>query len=197
MIDWAVASRRLHGEERSGDSCTVTPYDGGTLLAVADGLGHGPEAALASERAVDLLASAAGPDLVTLMESCHRALRGTRGAVVTLVSIDDATSTLTWLGVGDAPATLVRSGFSARPRETLLLRPGIVGQSLPRLVTESLPVYAGDTLVMCTDGLQSRYIEGLEGIGRPQAAADRLLADYGRDYDDVLVIVACFLGRDG
>ncbi len=50
-LDWAVASHALNGAEHSGDIHVVMPHSRGVLLGVADGLGHGPEAAGAASAA--------------------------------------------------------------------------------------------------------------------------------------------------
>ncbi len=195
MIEWAVASRRLGGEEESGDAHVAVAYEGGMLLGVVDGLGHGREAAVASRTAVSVLESQAGADVVGLVESCHERLKHTRGAVIALAAVVDEQPCLTWIGIGDSEAILVRSDSSARPRERLLLRPGIIGHRLPSLSAESLPLHPGDVLVMATDGLRSAWVDGIETGREPQAMADHLLGDYARDYDDALVLVARFGGE--
>ena len=52
LVDWSAASRARAGEKESGDRCVVKVQADGALLAVADGLGHGAEAALAADLAV-------------------------------------------------------------------------------------------------------------------------------------------------
>lgn len=194
LIEWAVASRRLAGQEESGDGFAVVESERGTLLAVVDGLGHGYEAAVASGEAVSVLTAEPESDLVELMGICHERLRNTRGAVIALARFSKEEPTLTWLGVGDASAVLVRATFATRERESLFLRPGIVGQTLPSLSVEMLRVVPGDVLIMVTDGIRSAFVGGLEADRSPQQMADRLLEEYGRDCDDALVLVACYVG---
>jgi GTP cyclohydrolase III len=55
LIDWAVATLALPGEAESGDLHLVTSVASGVLVAVADGLGHGVEAATAARAAVTAL----------------------------------------------------------------------------------------------------------------------------------------------
>ena len=47
------AGEPLAGEDRSGDLAVWVPYEGGALVAVIDGLGHGGPAADASEAAAE------------------------------------------------------------------------------------------------------------------------------------------------
>ena len=197
MIEWAVATRRLAGETESGDAHAVLEFDGGILLAVVDGLGHGHDAAVASNRAVSILAEQPGDDLIGLFERCHEGLKRTRGAVMSLAAFHDRDSTVSWLGVGDVSAELVRHEPRVRQRDCLLLRGGIVGVRLPRLVEEVLPVLPGDTIVMVTDGIRSAFTESLDDLRPPQRAADRILADFGREHDDALALVARYTGGIG
>lgn len=197
MIQWASSASTLVGEKESGDACAVVPFAGGTLLVVADGLGHGPEAAEASRLAVRVVREHPESDLAALVQRCHDALADTRGAVISLAAISEDERELSWLGVGDAAATLVRSEPAPRRRTTLLLRPGVVGLRLPRLITETLPLSVGDTVVMCTDGIRSAHIEALEMRATPRELADLILATYARQYDDALVLVARTLVEGG
>ena len=50
-----VASKTLQGQSVSGDIHVVIPFNEGLLVAVIDGLGHGPEAAIASMAAAKTL----------------------------------------------------------------------------------------------------------------------------------------------
>src|SRR5205823_3248291 len=97
----------------------VAPFAGGTLVAVIDGLGHGIEAAAATRVAIAALADAPGEPVTALLVRCHEEMRGTRGAVMTLVSFRDD-DTLTWVGVGNVEALLLRAGGGAR--ESIVLR---------------------------------------------------------------------------
>ena len=54
-IEWSVASRAIRGQAVSGDLHLVTTWDGGALIAVVDGLGHGEEATFAARQAVRAL----------------------------------------------------------------------------------------------------------------------------------------------
>lgn len=194
-IDWASAGAALEGEVVSGDVHVVAGFDGGVLVGVIDGLGHGPEAAAAAREAARILEELAGEPLSTLVQQCHQALRKTRGAVMTLASFDAHASSMTWMGVGNVEAILLRAGRADRSaREGVALRGGVVGYQLPTLRESSLPVSPGDTLVLATDGIRSGFVAGLAGQGTPQEIADAILARYARGSDDALVVVARYVG---
>jgi len=194
MIEFGVAGRPATGETLSGDDFVVELSDETTVVAVIDGLGHGPEAAEATRRAVEYLAEHAAQPLVSLVEGCHRALKKTRGAVLAVARFEEDGQRLTWLGVGNIEARLFRSGRDWGQSDTLLMRGGVVGYQIPPLRPRSLGLRRGDLLVMATDGIQSGYPDALKPTQTVQAAADCVLADYANNSDDALVLVSRLLG---
>jgi len=58
------------------------------LIAAIDGIGHGEEAANASKTAGALLKNFADEPIISLVERCHEKLRGTRGIVLSLLSLN-------------------------------------------------------------------------------------------------------------
>lgn len=195
-IAWSVASRTLPGEVESGDSCLVTSGSDRTLVAVVDGLGHGPEAAAAARTALAVLASPGAEPIVSLVQRCHDACRSTRGVAMSLALVSTRDDTVTWSGVGNIEGILLRADAKAHPpREWLLLRSGIVGYSLPTLEPSTLPITPGDMLIFATDGILSRFAEGLTLSESPQETADRILAQFGKRTDDALVLAARYAGR--
>ena len=191
ILEYGCAGAALAGEH-SGDQHVVAPFEGGALVAVIDGLGHGPEAALAARTAATVLRSGAGQPLRMLLDACHEALRRTRGAVMSLASFDARASTMSWSGVGNVEALLLRAGGAGR--EALTLRGGVVGYQLPSPREGKLPVAPGDTLVMATDGIKSGFVVGLDVEGTPQEVADRIFGRHARGSDDALVVVARYRG---
>lgn len=194
-VELGLASRSRVGETASGDRALVRALGAGALLAVIDGLGHGDAAATAAEAAVAALEDApADSRLHDLLERCHRRVRKTRGVVLSLALVEPERETLSWAGVGDVEAVLVRA--SGR-RETLALRPGVVGQRLPPYRPTAVPLAAGDTLVLATDGLRRGVAGGVAPAASAVDAAQRLLDVGAEDDDDALVLVARYLGGGG
>lgn len=194
VVEWAARGRPYLGEMESGDRYVAEPFAGGMLLGIIDGLGHGPEAAVPSRRAVTMLAGEPGKPVLDLMRGCHEALRGTRGAVVSLASIQ--AGQLNWIGVGNAEAVLIRADPAASPRkERVLLRGGVVGYQLPPLRATTLPIHPGDMLLLATDGLRHEFSEEDAYPGSPAEWADHLLRTYGKDSDDALILVARYTGE--
>jgi phosphoserine phosphatase RsbX len=194
LVEWGSAGAALIDGE-SGDVHVVAEVPQRVLVGLVDGLGHGPEAAEAAREAARVLESLAGEAVAALFERCHEALRRTRGAVMTLASFDARSSSMTWIGVGNVEAILLRADrAAARPRESLTLRGGVVGYQLPPLREMALPVSPGDTLVLATDGIRSAFVGGLTATGNPQQMAEKIFAQHARGSDDALVLVARWLG---
>lgn len=193
FLEWGIAGRPLPGEVESGDHYVVQPVPCGVLLAVVDGLGHGPGAAAAAEEAVAILQAHAQEPLVALVKRCHEALRRTNGVVMTLAAFHSGHNLLTWLGVGNVEGLLVRSDVLARPaRDSVLQRGGVVGYQLPPLKTSLLAVGPGDVLILATDGIRGRFGDDLD-VNRPlQEVAESVLASHAKPSDDALVLIARF-----
>lgn len=193
FLQWGVATATRPGESVSGDLFLVHPTPPGTLLAVVDGAGHGPEAERAALRAMEILEGAAELRPSEQLRLCHQGLEGTRGAVLLVASYDASDATLTWAGVGDTFGALVRANPRARPGiEILLPRGGILGVTLPLLADSMLAVHDGDLLVLATDGLRNDFISGVRAGNDPQRVAARILEMHGKGTDDALVLAASF-----
>ncbi|PYP21059.1 MAG: stage II sporulation protein E (SpoIIE) [Gemmatimonadetes bacterium] len=198
LIDWGVATLTLPGERESGDLHLVKPVRAGVLVSVVDGLGHGAAAAAAARAAVAALNRHAQESVLPLLQRCHQALAGTRGAVVSVALFDRADGSMTWLGVGNVEGVLLYADAGGRRgRERLVTRGGIVGSELPPLRAEVLAVAPGDTLVLATDGIQSGFADELTVDAPPQQLADQILARSGKSTDDALVLVARYVGDAG
>jgi hypothetical protein len=162
------------------------------LVAVVDGLGHGPEAASAAKTAIAVLEAGDERELGARFLRCHERLRDTRGVVLSLGLF--ATGSLTWLGVGNVDGVLLR--FRLGAPEQLLVRGGVVGRHLPSLEPSRLTVARGDTLILATDGIQSRFAEDPGVAFAVPPTAERILADHGKETDDALVLVVRYLGPE-
>ncbi|HKB07093.1 MAG TPA: SpoIIE family protein phosphatase [Candidatus Polarisedimenticolia bacterium] len=192
-MEWATAARTLRGETESGDRHLVTTWPGGAILAAADGLGHGAEAALAARLALGTVERCARQPLTEIVERCHETLRQTRGVAMSLARWEAHDQSLSWMGVGNVEGLLVCGAGESRKRyERLLLRSGAVGIRMPPLLSSTVTVPAGSLLIFVTDGIADSFDQGLDRLGRPQMVADRILASHSLGTDDALVLVARF-----
>ena len=190
-----IATRASLNDPHCGDQCGHWQVDGKTTLCVADGLGHGPDAEAAARAAIDYVGRHLSRPLPDIFAGCDLALRGTRGAVMGIALIDAQQGTLTYGGVGDTRALIVRRpALEPAQRKTFHLRGnwGIVGAGYKTLSPECVPLNPGDLVMLCTDGLpetidMSPYDDRL--VDDLPRLAGSILRDWGRETDDAAVLV--------
>jgi serine phosphatase RsbU (regulator of sigma subunit) len=185
----AAASRPYPGETTNGDAWQVDWQGERCRIAVIDGLGHGPAAALAASAAREALGRA--PELLPDegLRVCHRALANTRGAAISIASIDVVEHRLIYAGVGNVDGDLWQFGR----REHLVAYRGIVGVVLPTLRSFSFPLPPEWLVVMHTDGVRAHFnLQGLSEarLADPQQLAEEILRTWARPTDDATVVVA-------
>lgn len=190
LSDWdmGVVCLPIAGEDVCGDALDFGLSARGLTIAMADGLGHGPEAALASEAAVEVVA--ARPDLVpgAAMQLAHSALHGTRGAAMAIAGIDLHAEQIVFAGVGNIAGCV----FQDDARRHLMSHNGIVGSNLRKVQEFIHPWQAGAMLVMHTDGIGTRWdIDAYPGLAfrHPALVAAVLYRDFARQRDDATVMV--------
>jgi phosphoserine phosphatase RsbX len=166
--EWAVACELHPGEDSLCDAFVIHDDGDRLLVAVIDGLGHGRDANHASRSVAAAVRDAADRELVEIVAHCHRKAQRTRGAVMSLAAVTN--SNIEWVGVGNVETALIRGDRdAARPVESMMLTGGVVGYQLPPLRPRTVPVAAGDLLVLATDGIP----EARDHDGR-EYGADRL-----------------------
>lgn len=191
-LDWGVAARALPGEAQSGDNHFVAKTTTGWLLAVADGLGHGPEAAVVGRAFVEVLKNHVEEGPVELIRLCHEALKNTRGCAATVVTIDRARCLLTWAGVGNVEGVVSHTQPADSATEYITMRGGIVGYRIPSLQASFLRLQDGDILVLATDGIAGDFVQAIGSLHLhpPAKLAGDILGRYAKPTDDALVLVA-------
>lgn len=195
LVEIGLASLPATGQSQSGDSQTVISIPNGVLIAVVDGLGHGEEAAAVARLASATLQPYAHEPVISLIRRCHDRLHGTRGAVMSMASINSLEGLMTWVGVGNVEGKLLRADPHVDPKvEFLLLRGGVIGSQLPPLFAAVLPIEPGDTLIFFTDGVKGGFVQDVSPKDPPQQIADRILAGHFKGADDALVLAARYLG---
>jgi negative regulator of sigma-B (phosphoserine phosphatase) len=199
-IEWAAKSRPRPGENVCGDRLLAVDVNGtGALIGVLDGLGHGAEAAEAANRGVDVLRAARAEPLDVLVQRCHRALSGTRGAAMTLARIDFRADKLSWVGIGNVAADLVaKRPAGVEVRSSARLAGGIVGYRIPEVLTpQEVPIRPGDLLVIASDGIVEDHLDDIDFSAPALVIADQILHSHAKDNDDALVLAARHRGASG
>ena len=185
-IEMGVICLPKSGESVSGDSWTVLTGTHRCAFMVADGLGHGPDAARASLAAIRVLERKPDAEPSQIIESCHRALAPTRGAAVACGRIDAEKGS--FAGVGNI-ACRVEYGET---RRQLVSHNGTLGHNVRRIQQFEFPLPRGALLILHSDGLATHWnladYPGLKAR-HPGLIAGVLYRDHERGRDDVSVLV--------
>ncbi len=178
----------LRGEVACGDDWVVEVVDGRTVIMLVDGLGHGPEAAMAARAAIALFRGVAGKAPDIMLGALHAALHHTRGAALSITVLDHGRNTLRFCGVGNVDGRIVTSDTNRH----LVPQNGIVGHTMPRVHADDIPWPPAGHLVMHSDGISSRWRAGAyPGLlaRHPALLAGVLFRDCARARDDATVLV--------
>lgn len=185
-IDLGVICLPKTGESVSGDSWTAVTSKGRHSFLVADGLGHGPDAARASLAAIRVLEARPDDEPADTIQSCHRALAPTRGAAVAVAKI--STDKAGFAGVGNIACRIEADGL----RRQLVSHNGTLGHMMRRVQQFDVPLPAGALLIFHSDGLATRWdLADYPGLAarHPGVIAGVLFRDHERGRDDVTVLV--------
>jgi anti-sigma regulatory factor (Ser/Thr protein kinase) len=177
------------GEEVCGDAWGCVRNGADLSILVADGLGHGLEAKLASTEAVRQLYE--NPELQpkVLLARIHQALRSSRGAAVAIAHIDSTRGKLTFAGVGNISARIYAGSES---RQNLVSLNGTAGHQCERIQDFSYAWPEDGLLVLHSDGLSTGTgLEPYPGLAArdPALIAGVLYRDFFRGRDDATVVI--------
>jgi phosphoserine phosphatase RsbX len=180
----AQVSLPMQGEIKNGDAALIRELqDGHYLLAVIDGLGHGPDAAAASLAGVELLQELSSTSNVdSAMQDLHRHLRGTRGAAGTLCIIKG--EEMEACAVGNVALMSVNCNVP------LVLSAGVLGHQVTKFRISSSRLKPGARLALLSDGVSTRFrLEEFRQF-EPQAACEEIMTRFRRKHDDATVLIA-------
>jgi len=184
---WGAVSVAKAEEEVCGDSWSVSRNGDVVTLFVADGLGHGQEAADASVEAVRVFQRFQGHQIPTLLDYVHGGLRSTRGAAVSLARFDPAAKKIVFAGVGNVAGVLSSNGTLRR----MVSMPGTAGYNARKIQSFEYPFERG-LVILHSDGLSSSWSLGQYtnlDVAHPTLIAGVLYRDFGRRRDDATVLV--------
>lgn len=185
LVDGISVPKR--GELACGDYYCWKENAEKIVVLVADGLGHGPQAATASKKAGSIFSQNYHLPLLSVLNLIHEGLRGTRGAAVGICQVDKKQRLLSFAGIGNVVACLE----SELGRNQLLSMNGIAGYEARTLREWSLPWTPRSTLIIYTDGLSSHWtLSKYPGIkaGPPIFISAALFRDHRKPIDDCTVV---------
>lgn len=175
-----------------GDAWYVAHDGPRTTLVVADGLGHGPAAALAGDLVVETLSRDDSGDARAMLRRIDDAIAEARcrGVVASAVVVDWGSATLEHAGIGNIDARMV--GASRETSKRWVSHPGVLGIQSPTFTAERGALSPDATIVLASDGLRTRWsfdtYPGL--VGRRPALVAAVLYRDNAVKDDATVVVA-------
>jgi anti-sigma regulatory factor (Ser/Thr protein kinase) len=179
----------VRGEQECGDAWGMKVGRDSTLFLLADGLGHGPDAAAAADRAVAIFGRQASHGPAELVHLIHAGLRGTRGAAVVVAEVAQGTNLVRYAGVGNISGQILSGGAS----RSLVSHNGTAGIEVRKVEQYACPWPEDGLLVLHSDGVATHSLlvdhPGL-ALKHPALIAGVLFRDHQRPRDDSAVVVA-------
>lgn len=176
------------GEERCGDAWGAELNAARATILVADGLGHGFDAAEASALAVAAFHEAEGRSLRERLAHIHQSLAVTRGAAIAIAEIDHEAGRIAYGGLGNISGVIVTPGGT----RSLVSMHGTAGRSAPRVSDFTYDLSPASVLVMHSDGITARWdLSSYPDIWQrhPSLIAAVLFRDHARGSDDACAVV--------
>jgi hypothetical protein len=179
----------IAGESRCGDAWAADQKPRRTMLALVDGLGHGPLAATAAEEAIRVVLAHPDRSPVEILEAAHAALRPTCGAVMGVAEIRTDLGELRWAGVGNISGEIHTGESSVH----LVSRNGTLGYQVRKIQEFVYPWQPRSHLLLHSDGMATlRERDRYPGLWcrDPALVAGVLYRDYRRVRDDFTLVAS-------
>lgn len=178
------------GEVECGDGFYVKHSKDHIKLFLGDGLGHGKEAAVAVNRAIDAFKHCAEDSPVETLRFINQSVKKTRGLVATVAIFNLKERHWKICGVGNISTRF----FGPSASKTHSPYNGIVGLNMPNTMNDQEVAYeTGQCIILCSDGVKSKWdILRYPGILRYDLSLlnAALFKDFARNTDD-LSIASC------
>jgi anti-sigma regulatory factor (Ser/Thr protein kinase) len=185
---WGGIGLPYPGEQVCGDAWCVDADGDTTTFFVADGLGHGPQAADAANEAVRVFQRHKSHRVPTLLDYVHGALRSTRGAAIAVARLHHGLGKLEFGGIGNIAGAMI----SMQNAKRLVSMPGTAGHNVRKIQAFEYSFAPQDLLVLHSDGLGTSWnfdrYSGLAAM-HPMLIAGVLCRDFWRHRDDVTVVI--------
>ncbi|HEU5300524.1 MAG TPA: SpoIIE family protein phosphatase [bacterium] len=188
-FDVGVSCLPYPGQAVAGDMVLIQDQEGVLRVALADGLGHGPEARASAAEAIAAVREQRTPDLAAAFQEAHRRLahREFRGAVLGLAHFDRARRLVRFAGVGNVDL-IILAGDVTR----LIGHHGTLGGALPAIRTYEAAFEEGALAFLLSDGITARFDPSAFRDARTlsaQAIAEAVVRTHGRSTDDASAVV--------
>ena len=187
-MEIGAIDRPKPGQEVCGDSWGVEFRPDRALFFLADGLGHGPDAGIASQEAVRAFRKQAARAPKEIMEAVHAALHGTRGVAAGLAEIDFEKQQVRFAGIGNIAGTI----YTPAQAQSMVSHNGIVGHQVRKVQEFFYPWTPQSLVILHSDGMSQRWqLDRYSGltVRHPALIAGVLYRDFQRRNDDATILV--------
>ena len=178
------------GETLSGDGACFVVQQGNLKILLGDGLGHGPDAHAAVQKAIELFKVNKEEMPAEILRHLHREVKKTRGLVGTAAIYNFKEKKWRICGIGNI-ATRMQNNVSFK---NYMSYNGVVGMNIPNTLKEQeADNERGQVLIMCSDGIKTRWeLQKHTSIFKYDLSilTAVIYKDFGRKTDDMSV-VAC------
>lgn len=183
------------GEDLCGDGASFVTANKMVRIFLGDGLGHGKDANLAVMTAISSFDKSTEADPVELIRNMNLAVKKTRGLVASAAFYCMKEKRWCVCGVGNIATRM----FSNMVGRNYIAYNGIIGLNLPgTMKAQSVEHESGQLLVMCSDGIRTRWeLQKYPAITRYDLAilCAAIYKDHARRTDD-MSIVACRINKN-
>jgi anti-sigma regulatory factor (Ser/Thr protein kinase) len=181
------------GEKVSGDGSYIIYNKKGFKVLVADGLGHGPDAAFAVQHAIHAFRICTESSAVENIRFINSSIKKTRGVVANVFIYDAMKKKWNICGVGNISTKLIGGIL----QKNYIPYNGIIGHNIPNSLNDViLDKDDYSQFIACSDGIRSRWdVVKFPTILKkdPVIIAAAIYKEYARQNDDMSVITCKIL----
>lgn len=176
------------GEEKCGDAFYCRIGSHAIRLFLGDGLGHGAEAAVAVNTAIQSFKFLKEESAADTIRELHKTVRKTRGLVGTAALYLKEQKRWRICGVGNI-CTRLLSGIEVK---NSMAYNGIIGHNIPNTMKDQeLEAENAQVLLLCSDGIKTKWdMTKFPGVLKYDLSilAAVIFKDYARHTDDMSVV---------
>lgn len=179
----------MPGQLVSGDGYALRELDGKLMLLTGDGLGHGPHAKDAMDKAIKIFKDSSSSDAAALVREMHTGIKRSRGLVATVAVVDFQRKKWEICGIGNI-LTRLQKGLDYR---NYIGHNGIISVNVPTRIENAVwEMEKFQLLVCCSDGIKTRWdLLRYPSILKydPMIIAAAIYKDHARKTDDMTVLI--------
>lgn len=187
-FDLGAVCLPLQGEQACGDGWSMKKTKEATFFLLADGLGHGENAAIAANQAIAIFQDSEPNPPKQLVLTLHQALKDTRGAAIAIVECAFGQGLVRFAGLGNISARIL----TEKTDFNLLSHNGTAGINAPHIQEFTYPWTEDSVMVLHSDGVATHWsLNDYRGLQEkhPALIAGVLFRDFQRLKDDSTVVI--------